>query len=85
LISVAQDRRGADHRIHPPRSDADQNEREQGCESCPLRHDGTGRCKAPMIDDAGNEMRLKRRDVWDELRYGDDYALLALAEAAAVD
>jgi hypothetical protein len=32
-----------------------------------------------MIDDAGSEVRLKRRGVWKETRYGDDYALLALA------
>jgi hypothetical protein len=38
-----------------------------------------------MIDDAGNELRLKRRGVWDELRHGDDYALLAGAAGAAMD
>jgi hypothetical protein len=32
-----------------------------------------------MIDDAGGEVRLKRRGVWTDTRYGDDYALLALA------
>ncbi len=42
LIGVAQKRSGAHDCIHSPRTDADQNEREQSCESCPLRHDGTG-------------------------------------------
>jgi hypothetical protein len=32
-----------------------------------------------MIDDAGSEVRLKRRGVRKETQYGDDYALLALA------
>jgi hypothetical protein len=32
-----------------------------------------------MIDDAGSEVRLKPRGVWNEIRNGDDYALLALA------
>jgi len=32
-----------------------------------------------MFDDAGSEVRLKRRGVGKETRHVDDYALLALA------
>ena len=86
LIGVTQERRGADRRIYPPRTDADQNEREQGCESCPLRHDGTGSMQS--ADERSmpvSKCGSKRRGVWNEIRSRDDYALLAVAAAAAMD
>jgi hypothetical protein len=41
LIGITQERRGEDHGLQAPPAKHDQNEREQGYESCPLRHDGT--------------------------------------------